>query len=317
MSSNSGRRARLPISTREMAKKGGKKSGGGDDTKGTKASKCPPGVDPEYFAMTTVRYPARRESENPRGSGDSTFPRAYPLPFFLFPDSAGHPHAREQRAEATPQPPARPYVSRAGPVPSVDPEPAEAQGAVGPRQRRSARRRGARVQARRRPDRPSRGRRSPPLAPLRRDDLRARGGGEGDSLPPSTPRQPERHRAGKRRRLGEVPRRARHHARRRRLAARQARMELHHSALSVRRAAMGGEDRRREDSRRGGRVRRRIRRRERRRRARAVGRDHESARLRARPRVSPGEGRVGHRAKRPVTHPRGGVFEVHVRGTRV
>ena len=39
-------------------------------------------------------------------------------------------------------------------------------------------------------------------------------------------------------------------------------------------------------------------------------------RLRARPRVSPGEGRVGHRAKRPLTHPRGGVFEVHVRGTR-
>ena len=65
VSSNSGRRARLPVRPREMAKKGGKKSGGGDDTKGTKASKCPPGVDPEYFAMTTVRYPARRESENP------------------------------------------------------------------------------------------------------------------------------------------------------------------------------------------------------------------------------------------------------------
>ena len=53
----------IPDRPREMGKKGGKKGGGGDDAKGAKASKCPPGVDPEYFAMTTVRYPATRESD--------------------------------------------------------------------------------------------------------------------------------------------------------------------------------------------------------------------------------------------------------------
>ena len=93
MSSNSGRRARLPVSPREMAKKGGKKSGGGDDTKGTKASKCPPGVDPEYFAMTTVRYPARRESEKPNPaippfleltlSHSSSFPTPQDIPMLV------------------------------------------------------------------------------------------------------------------------------------------------------------------------------------------------------------------------------------------